>query len=93
MLIHENTNITLEECQASEDVMFEWDYSSDAIEYIHKRTGLNKGMILADINSGTGNLARHFMKLANTVYCIEPDREKKTGGSRKILEKQELHRD
>ena len=52
-----------------------WDYAREAIEYVHEKTDLNKGMILADINSGSGKLAKHFLKLANTVYCVEQDRQ------------------
>ena len=52
-----------------------WDYAPAAIEYVHEKTDLNKGMILADINSGRGKLAKHFLKLANTVYCVERDRQ------------------
>jgi SAM-dependent methyltransferase len=52
-----------------------WDYSEDAIQYIHERTKLNKGMLLADINSGTGKLTKHFLKQANTVYCIEHNKQ------------------
>lgn len=52
-----------------------WDYAPQAIAYVHEKTGLNKGMILADINSGTGKLTKHFLKAANTVYCIEQDRQ------------------
>ncbi|OQY33471.1 MAG: hypothetical protein B6241_07870 [Spirochaetaceae bacterium 4572_59] len=58
----------------SEDSHIQWDYSPDAISYIHERTQLNKGMILADINSGLGRLTKHFLKEANTVYCVESDK-------------------
>ncbi len=52
-------------------------YAPEAINYILEKTGLNKGMILADIESGTGILAENFLKDANTVYCIERNRTKR----------------
>ena len=59
-------------------------FASEAIDFILEKTCLNKGMILADIESGTGILASHFLKDANTVYCVEKDRENRQRAAEKF---------
>ena len=60
------------------------DFSEEAINYVLEKTNLNKGMILADLHSGTGLLAQHFLTEANTVYCVEPDKKKRQQAAEKF---------
>ena len=75
MIKSQSAGIPTENESAAQDVQNKWDYSQEAIRYVHEKTRLNKGMILADINAGTGRLAKHFLKQANTVYCIEQNKQ------------------
>jgi len=77
MFISKPTEIQAQVKERTKDdlVLNSWDYAPEAIEYVHEKTQLNKGMILADINSGIGKLTKHFLKLANTVYCIEKNKQ------------------
>ena len=59
-------------------------FAPEAIEFILEKTSLNKGMILADIESGSGILASHFLKDANTVYCVEKDKENRQKAAEKF---------
>lgn len=49
-----------------------WDYPQPAIDQIIETAGLTDNSIVADIGSGPGMLARHFLPLVKTVYAIEP---------------------
>ncbi len=59
-------------------------FAPEAIEFILEKTNLNKGMILADIESGSGILASHFLKDANTVYCVEKDKDNRQKAAEKF---------
>ena len=48
------------------------DFSKLAIEYIYDNL-ITKKSVIADIGSGTGRLAKEFLKNGNTVYCVDPD--------------------
>ena len=49
-----------------------WDYPQAAIEQIVRTAGVSSESVMADIGSGTGMLARHFLPLAKLVYGVEP---------------------
>ncbi len=54
---------------------YRWDYAAEAIRVICDRTEISAQSTVADIGSGTGILARHFVERARTMYCVEPDSE------------------
>ena len=49
-----------------------WDYPKPAIDQVLATTGIGEDSVVADIGSGTGSLARHFLPVAKRVYGVEP---------------------
>ena len=49
-----------------------WDYPQAAIEQIVRAAEVSSENVIADIGSGTGMLARHFLPHAKLVYGVEP---------------------
>lgn len=47
-------------------------YSKKLLEKVILDMGLQKNMTVADIGSGTGNLAEHFLGKAANIYAVEP---------------------
>ncbi len=50
-------------------------YARDAITALVDLTGLDSSWVVADVGSGTGNLSRHLVGLAQRVIAIEPNDE------------------
>ncbi len=48
-------------------------YAAQAIDDLVTWTGLQPDWVVADIGSGTGNLARELLERARVVYAIEPE--------------------
>lgn len=52
---------------------YRWDYAPAAIEAIFQITQISTASTIADIGSGTGMLARHFIGRVNSVFAVEPN--------------------
>ena len=50
------------------------DYPSALIALLEQQCGLGRDAVVADIGSGTGKLAEHFLRHGNPVYGVEPNR-------------------
>ena len=50
-----------------------WDYAEEAVQALVGECGLSKDSIVADIGSGTGMVARHFVDRVRTVFGVEPN--------------------
>lgn len=50
-------------------------YVSELFDYLKDELGVNEQTIIADIGSGTGKLSQDLLKIAGTVYCVEPNDE------------------
>jgi SAM-dependent methyltransferase len=48
-------------------------YPAEILPFLEQETGLTRSAVIADIGSGTGISAEHFLANGNTVYCIEPN--------------------
>ena len=48
-------------------------YVDEAVNLLLDTTGLTSGWLVADIGSGTGNVARHLVDRARQVFAVEPD--------------------
>jgi len=51
------------------------DYSTEAISMLIKLTGLEQDWVIADIGSGTGNVAKHLVGHVRKIFAVEPNRE------------------
>ena len=49
-----------------------WDYPKPAIDQIMESAKIDGESVVADIGSGPGMLARHFLPVARLVYAVEP---------------------
>jgi SAM-dependent methyltransferase len=54
---------------------YRWDYAPRAIRFVLKKAGVAADTHVADLGSGPGTLARHFLPHAECVYCVEPESE------------------
>src|ERR1700675_2766989 len=54
-------------------VRFRWDYAPEAVEAFVQECGLSNDACIADIGSGTGMLARHFVDRVRTIFGVEPN--------------------
>ncbi len=52
---------------------YRWDYSIEAIQYIHSSAQISQESVIADMGAGTGILTKHFIDIAGKVYAVEPD--------------------
>jgi len=50
------------------------DYPPAIIALLEQQCGLRRDAVVADIGSGTGKLAEHFLRHGNPVYGVEPNR-------------------
>lgn len=50
-------------------------YALQLIEYLFKKTGMNKNSTIADIGSGTGIFAKQLADFCDRVICIEPNED------------------
>jgi len=54
---------------------FRWDYVDEAVKTVIAECGLSPNAVVADIGSGTGMLARHFVDRVGMVLAVEPSAE------------------
>ncbi|MCL5997525.1 MAG: class I SAM-dependent methyltransferase [Chloroflexi bacterium] len=59
--------------RADKYARYRWDYAPQAIQTILATTGIGADACMADIGSGTGILARHFVERVHCLYAVEPD--------------------
>ncbi len=59
-------------------------YPAEIIDLLKARCGLEPKALVADIGSGTGQLAKLFLASGNTVIGIEPDRKMREAGARML---------
>jgi SAM-dependent methyltransferase len=52
---------------------FRLEYAPELVAEVAKITGLKPHHAVADMGSGTGKLAKHFLDRAARVYCVEPN--------------------
>lgn len=57
-------------------------YPAEVLELLKDRCGLDDASVIADVGSGTGNLARLFLENGNKVFGIEPNDEMRRAGER-----------
>jgi hypothetical protein len=50
-------------------LQYRWDYAAEAVETLIRECGLSQDATVADIGSGTGMVARHFVDRVETVFC------------------------
>src|SRR5205807_272875 len=55
-------------------------YPPAIIPLLERECGLNRKAVIADMGSGTGLLAELFLKVGNTVYGVEPNKEMRLAG-------------
>ncbi len=58
-----------------------WDYAEEAIQALVTACGLSAESIIADIGSGTGMVARHFVDRVRTVFAVEPNADMRNGAT------------
>ncbi len=58
------------------------NYSTKLIEYLTQNADVN--MTVADIGSGTGKLAKEFLKLGYKVFCVEPNADMRNLAERNL---------
>jgi SAM-dependent methyltransferase len=61
-------------------------YPADVVGELERACGLESGWTIADIGSGTGNLARLFLDNGNEVIGVEPNREMRVAGERLLAD-------
>jgi len=59
-------------------------YPQDAIRLLEESCGLGGGSVVADVGSGTGILAEMFLRLGYRVFGVEPNREMRAAGERRL---------
>ena len=64
---------------------YRWDYAPAAVEAAVAECGLTEHSIIADIGSGTGMLARHFVDRVRTVFAVEPNSDMRGIASQTLL--------
>ncbi len=57
-------------------------YPDAILEVLQEQTGYDSSFVVADLGSGTGILARKFLRRGNRVYCIEPNEEMRSHAER-----------
>lgn len=60
---------------AQDYARFRPGYPSGVLDTIVHECGLTRDWVIADVGSGTGNLARLFLEDRYQVICVEPNRE------------------
>ncbi|HEX5707562.1 MAG TPA: methyltransferase domain-containing protein [Pyrinomonadaceae bacterium] len=61
-------------------VRFRPGYPPGVVELMRREMGLVPASVVADVGSGTGQLARLFLEDGHTVYGVEPNREMREAG-------------
>ena len=59
-------------------------YPSAVIDTLASECGLTEQLIVADVGSGTGILSELFLKHGNPVFGVEPNREMREAGERRL---------
>lgn len=57
-------------------------YPTEVLDELVHACGLTPDWVVADLGSGTGNLARLFLEAGHTVLGVEPNREMRKAGER-----------
>jgi SAM-dependent methyltransferase len=57
-------------------------YPPELIDLLRRECGLTEDTVVADVGSGTGNLARLFLDNGNRVIAVEPNDEMRRAGER-----------
>ena len=57
-------------------------YSAEVLDELARVCGLTPDWVVADIGSGTGNMARLFLAAGHQVVGVEPNREMRAAGER-----------
>ena len=57
-------------------------YPREVVDLLRQRCGLTEGSEIADVGSGTGTLARPFLKTGNRVFGVEANPEMRRAGER-----------
>jgi SAM-dependent methyltransferase len=61
-------------------------YPSGVMETLTNECGWAKGLVIADVGSGTGILSEVFLRNGNRVFGVEPNREMREAGERLLTE-------
>ncbi len=59
--------------KAKDYAAYRLPYAAAGVEALCASVGLESSWVVADIGSGTGNLARHLVGRARRVFAVEPD--------------------
>jgi len=59
-------------------------YPGKLLNIVKRETGLHEGWIVADIGSGTGLLAKVFLKSGNKVFGVEPNDQMRSHADRNL---------
>lgn len=59
-------------------------YPAEVLDELVRKCGLTRDWVVADIGSGTGNLARLFLEAGNEVIGVEPNREMREAGEQML---------
>ena len=59
--------------KAKDYALYRPQYECRAIELLIKLTGLDSSWSVADIASGTGNVARHLVDKVSKIFAVEPE--------------------
>jgi SAM-dependent methyltransferase len=66
-------------------------YPAEIIETLRAECRLTPSSLVADIGSGTGNLAELFLRNGNPVFAVEPNREMREAGERLMAKHPDFH--
>ncbi|MGE5255518.1 MAG: class I SAM-dependent methyltransferase [Hyphomicrobiales bacterium] len=66
-------------------------YPAGVIEVLRAECQLTPAARVADIGSGTGNLAELFLRNGNPVFAVEPNREMREAGERLMAKQPNFH--
>lgn len=66
-------------------------YPVAVIDTLRSECQLTPACLVADIGSGTGNLAQLFLRNGNPVFAVEPNREMREAGERLMAKQPNFH--
>jgi SAM-dependent methyltransferase len=66
-------------------------YPPAVLDLLRAEAGLTPSTVIADVGSGTGLSAEMFLKIGNTVYGVEPNREMREAGERLLAAHPHFH--
>ncbi|MDX1616679.1 MAG: class I SAM-dependent methyltransferase [Candidatus Promineifilaceae bacterium] len=59
-------------------------YPQAILDMLRQTIGFDPATVIADIGSGTGNLAELFLRVGNRVYAVEPNADMREAGERRL---------